>query len=347
MLWLVPLPVAAIGLFLLIVFLSSFSYATIGTKIRDWECQEGTGAYLFDSVAFDTITLTGTCTWVSGHNAGHPNAINIANANSYGRGTYNGYGLNGLNTWTMICWVKFDSLPAADISRFLSIQQTEPTEVGISGDVGEYSYFSSYDSDGHAVATFLNPVSPVFTTGVWYHMAWVWDKDGYQYIYRNGVELGKTALNGHAFATYNNVGYWFNYFSPDATHGLAGAIDDLRIYDGAWTVAQINNDFNPPVSSTNICHVLILKRNDLEENSLWQTGDIVMQRNEENFKGWGDMELNTDVFLTTKITGNSTCYMSCLMDGTTLQKNREYQVYIASITAEMTCADFQNSLNKK
>jgi hypothetical protein len=48
---------------------------------------------------------------------------------------------------------------------------------------------------------------------------------------------------------------------------------------------------------------------------------------------------------TTAVT--SDCYTNCLLNGDIINKNREYGVYIASMTEEMTCEDFCNSLNKK
>jgi hypothetical protein len=125
----------------------------------------------------------------------------------------------------------------------------------------------------------------------------------------------------------------------------------VKAYNGAGDSSATNSDgqfvYEAPIISTNICYILILKREDLAESSLWDTGDVVLQKSEENFKGWGDTELDTNLFLTTKVTGNTCCYLGCLMNGTTIQKCREYQVYVASITSEMTCADFTNSLNKK
>jgi len=126
---------------------------------------------------------------------------------------------------------------------------------------------------------------------------------------------------------------------------LTGLTQNTTYHYRVTSKGVVSND--NVFSTLNTCYMLILKRSDLAVDSFWDIGDIVIQTAEENFKGWGDMELNTDLFLTTKVYGSTGCYLGCLAEGTTSHRNREYQIYTASVTSEMSSMNFCNSLNKK
>jgi len=310
-----------------------------------WKCDEGTGSTLADSAGNNNAITLYNGSWVTG-DSDFGTCIQLTNHNGYGLTNLAGNGFNGATVLTVSIWIKI-----------ITANDSNPTIIWANNDSAPYeSYRLTLYSDGDKLTSnFIdngaahdcsNANTYSWTLNVWHNIVDTYLQGGTHVLYVDGSlvkSVSAASMTGGLCSTTDK--HIFNHSTP--SYGLKNAyIAQVKIDGSQWTQTDVTNEWNTDYAPSST-YFLILKRTDLLADSFWDTGDIVLQIPEDKFTAWGTDELNTDVFLTTKVTGSTCCYTTCLMDGASIYRNREYQVYTASITAEMSCANFCNSLNKK
>lgn len=158
---------------------------------------------------------------------------------------------------TLQGWVKFETLPSGDNKGFI-VKGTNTSDkrsysLMFQEDSGTYYLRSILSSDGAYAAGNDVRVSWSPSTGVWYHVAMVYDHTVPEVkFFVNGVQQG-TDQAVSATSLYNSdigleiggTAFGLNY--------LDGQVDDIRIYNIARSEAQIAGDDDVEISSfTNV-----------------------------------------------------------------------------------------------
>jgi hypothetical protein len=355
-------------------YIQNSSIAGVNGLVARWKFNEGTGNYSKEEVSQTTGTFNsgGSCDtakWITSFNGSsgfefdptHICPYFLQNNISYPVGnssyTFTGWFYDYsviTDTWAigmMAAWGGFSEQGGDMVVCGMSNGIFPP-----SGYDYNPNFLNTWYIDHNGDPRYVNPY---MSRDNWHFVAFEYNgNDLTNKIYLDGsttpVVDEYAGEGGYAVMKYGSVyiGSWGWYMSDYLGFkgfNFKGKIDECKMFDTALSTTEISKIYNyDNVTSSAVYYVLILKRNDLQADSLWETGDIVSQIAEQDFHGWGDMELNTDLFATTKIIGSTCCYRNCLMADTTMvYKNREYQVYLDSVTPEMTCMDFCNSINKK
>lgn len=146
-------------------------------------------------------------------------------------------------SWTVMAWVKVTTEPGAGTFRSI-IGGGSPNDFffEISGASGSMAVDCYSGSSGE-------PVSAAnLSTGVWFHAACVTSGTaaGQSQIYINGAASG-AAGNGNATGVNFGTGTWDFAADAGGSPTLAGIVDDVRIFSGALTGAEITAWMNTPV----------------------------------------------------------------------------------------------------
>jgi hypothetical protein len=83
--------------------------------------------------------------------------------------------------------------------------------------------------------------SGTLSAGVWTHAAVVYDGSN-MIIYKDGVEVGRTAKTG-SLSTNSSIPAWIGN-NPTANKGFDGMIDEVKIFNTALSVSEIQTEMN-------------------------------------------------------------------------------------------------------
>jgi len=95
--------------------------------------------------------------------------------------------------------------------------------------------------------------SPLWTTGEWQHVGFVWQQagGGSLTIYRNGVQTFSATGPGAVASTFNDV--WTIGNNPSGGgSAFQGKIDDVQVYDSPLTSSQVAFLFNNPGAAVGV-----------------------------------------------------------------------------------------------
>ncbi len=193
--------------------------------VAHYTFDEGAGTTVSDSSGHGNHgTVVGNPTWVTGVlngamefrgndyvDCGHESSLQIQDA------------------ITVACWVKIESF-TVDWETILAMgdDSYRMSRGPITGDSIHFGCNGVTGGD-------LNAKAPV-TTGTWRHVALVYD-GMYRYIYIDGVEDARVESTGQIDVSAYNL--YIGENSQATGRQLAGAIDDVRIYDRAFSPAEV------------------------------------------------------------------------------------------------------------
>lgn len=99
-------------------------------------------------------------------------------------------------------------------------------------------------SAGASNWSFLTSVATPTLDTAWHYYAMTWTQSGAVSIYRDGVLLESTSVDGGSWAGTNNYGVWMDYDSYWTTYNGAGVVDDIRFSNIARSAGEIQTAYN-------------------------------------------------------------------------------------------------------
>jgi Tol biopolymer transport system component len=197
--------------------------------LAHWELNETEGSIAYDSVGDHDGTLNGNPLWQP-YGGKVNGALQFDGIDDYVSANFT------WNIWKMkisaTAWIK-GGAPGQVI-----ISQTDGTGYGA-------SWLYADSSSGKLSTKLMDPQpalvsESVITDGAWHHIGLVWD-GSYRYLYVDGAEVARDA----AALSYNVPCDGSLYLGAgktlDAGTFFSGMIDDVRIYNVALTLEQINS----------------------------------------------------------------------------------------------------------
>jgi hypothetical protein len=201
--------------------------------IAHWALDEGSGAILRNSVNSDTGSLAGGTSWIEGpHNA----AVQFNGSTGYAA-------LPSIDIpssrVTLAAWVRITNYPANTDQRIISksIGSAEQAHHWMLSHVrqGNRNLLRFRLRTGSNTSTLIAS-SGDLPTNTWFHAAATYDGANMR-LFLNGVEVGRAAQSG---TIPSDTSVPLNIArSPDGSNYLAGALDDVRIYNRALTAQEL------------------------------------------------------------------------------------------------------------
>ena len=216
---------------------------TCSAPVGEWNFEEGSGASAFDSSGNgNTGTATGT-TVVSGK-VGKARSLNGSSDYVNAGDPTNGSLDFGTGDFTIESWIKFNAAPTAN-SIVMKRQDNNTFYMLILDGTGKL--YASMRPDATAYAYRVGTTT--LTTGRWYHVAAVFDRDlnnGMQTVYVNGVnDNGTGGYDGVNTTTLSNTGSFIigqGGLLGGSYHN--GSVDQVKVFNYARTAAQVAWDYN-------------------------------------------------------------------------------------------------------
>ena len=216
---------------------------TIG-PVAAYNFNQGSGTTVTDASGHGVTGSIQGATWTSGGRYG--NALSFNGSSSY-VDLGNPALLQITGSMTLSAWVKATSNPSDDGEIVAKSDSASGWQLKTSADTGPHTF-------GVRVAAGANVPSRRYGTTVrslnaWYHVAGVYDAAARTLdIYVNGV-WNNGVLTGTVPASQINSAVTVNIGRRSGGFYFNGVIDDVRIYNRALSVPEIQADMNTPVSS--------------------------------------------------------------------------------------------------
>jgi chitodextrinase len=147
---------------------------------------------------------------------------------------------------TIMLWFKADDFDISD-ARLISKSNGTATQSHywmLSTISGPKLRFRLKTSSGGTTTLVAN--SGTLSTGVWTHAAVVYDGNN-MIIYKDGIEVGRTAKTG-SLSTNNSTPSWIGN-NPTANKGFDGLVDEVKIFNKALSVSDIQTEMNTPIDT--------------------------------------------------------------------------------------------------
>ncbi|HEU5071356.1 MAG TPA: rhamnogalacturonan lyase B N-terminal domain-containing protein [Verrucomicrobiae bacterium] len=210
-----------------------------------WTFDETDGSTAADDAGTNAAALGSGANWVAGKSG---NAVHLD-------GTANGFVrlptgvVSNLNDFTIAAWVKLDTLvPWSRVFDFGS-------------GTGTYMFLTPASYGGNTVRYAITRRSngseeqincpTVLTTGVWHHVA-VTLTGPVGILYVDGAPVGTNSAMTLRPSTLGNTVSNYLGRSQWSDPGMAGAVDELRIYNRALSAAEISQLTVPPAAPANL-----------------------------------------------------------------------------------------------
>ncbi|MCL4354800.1 DUF2341 domain-containing protein [Patescibacteria group bacterium] len=146
----------------------------------------------------------------------------------------------GTNNFTISMWVKLNNLSSPDAPELLDKMNAGTGTPGYHLRVG-YNDEIEFQVGGSSGAIEANSANSAITTGRWYHVTAVYDKQNGHKIYIDGKQSGTTTTGdvGNADSTDTlKFGQGFNSWEMDGTY------DEVRIYNRALSSSEVSKLYN-------------------------------------------------------------------------------------------------------
>lgn len=217
--------------------IETFTWTVTKAYGARYDFEEGTGTTAADSTGHDnTATLRPGAGWTTGKV--NTKALSLT-------GTSDSWAsaptpvVDTTGSLTIAAWVKLDALSGAQGIAGLEGTKVPPFVLQRRND-GSFA-FTSWRGDAitNPSASVVSTDKP--TTGVWYHVAGVYDSTANTIeLYVNGVSQGTTPLPSSFKATGSTI-IGRNLSDGLATDFFKGALDDVRFFDRPLTSADVND----------------------------------------------------------------------------------------------------------
>lgn len=199
--------------------------------VAGYALDERAGTVTADVTGAHPATLSGGATWVDGHAAagvqfdGTTGTLTVAHTAALSLAT----------TGTIEAWVRLTAL-----GRWHGI-----IAKGTANSTASHTYALEINSTNSVICNIgtREAFGGAMTASVWTHLACTWDGTTLR-AYKDGVQVGASAQGGAGPANTAPVTIG-RYGGP--ADWMAGAVDDVRLYDAALTAAQIQADMATPV----------------------------------------------------------------------------------------------------
>ncbi len=198
----------------------NFKPTSIANHVGYWNFDETSGTTATDGSGSNNGTLAGGAKFAPGQ---FGNAIDFS-ANSAAKVTTSGLSAgSGARTWSL--WANFSS-QAASLSRFLLIDKA--AGASLVNYAGSMTFTLTYNGSNTIQ-------SSNYTTGVWHHVAGVYDGAGNASLYVDGQLIGSRSDWGvQTMGTGPGIGN-----TSAGGQNFPGLIDEVAIYNRALTAGEI------------------------------------------------------------------------------------------------------------
>ncbi len=194
-------------------------------------------------------TTTATTTTSSGGGAsGNSNSLDLEKDSSQYMSAADSASLSPTGSITLESWIKLESKPA-DGQDYVVIGKHETSsnkrsyQLGVVTTEGTKTrVFMNLSSDGGGANIQYKTSSTQLSTGVWTHIAGVYDVNAHSItLYVNGVDAGAADQAGNISSIYNSsygLGVGARNIGGTPSHFFDGIIDDVRI----WNIVRSGSD---------------------------------------------------------------------------------------------------------
>ena len=208
---------------------------------------EGSGTTVADSSGNGNTGTINGATWTTAGRYG--NALSFNGTTSYvDLGNPASLKLTGSMTWS--AWIYATANPADDGQIVAKSGDTGGWQLKTSPDTGSHTFGVGVSVDGtNQVQRYSNTIRALNT---WYHVAGVYNAAARTLdIYVNGV-LDNGVLRGAVPAAQYDPAQNVNIGRRSGGYYFNGTIDEVRIYNRALSVSEIQSDMNTPVGATTL-----------------------------------------------------------------------------------------------
>lgn len=204
----------------------------------------------------NNLTNVGTTEWAADFPfAASSKAVKMVRSSTQYLSAADSSSLSITGNMTVEAWVKLDSLPSgasstqtivakyngsSDRSYIFGIWRNASSTLGMT---------AALSPNGSSV--YVLDKSYSFSTGTWYHIAYVYTAaTGTVEFFVNGSSQG-TASNASATSLYNGIAnFEIGAFNHGASEFFDGKIDDVRVWNTARTSTQINDNKSSELTGT-------------------------------------------------------------------------------------------------
>ena len=190
----------------------------------------------------NTGTLTNGPTWTSSGKVGNALTLNGSNQRVEAGDTAS---LRIAGSWTIAQWVKLSALPSSgNYAAILSKAQSgsQCTNYGMYVNNGSFmgsgtGWVVDFDYTSSTVEAYY---PATISAGTWYYLTGVYDSSAANlYLYLNGILVATQATGGNVPLSGSGHPLTIGADACDASHNLAGTVDDARVYNRALSASEV------------------------------------------------------------------------------------------------------------
>jgi uncharacterized protein (TIGR03437 family) len=216
---------------------------TAGGLVASYSFNEGSGSTLNDlSGNSNNGTIFGA-TWTN--NGKYGKALSFNGTSSY-VDLGNSALLQLTGSMTLSAWIKSAANPPDDGQIIAKSDNTGGWQLKTSPDTGVRTFGMAVSSNSTAHIQRYSSIQPSLST--WYHVAGVYNASTQvMNIYVNGVLVNGTLRGTIPASQFNNAAQHVTIGKRSGGFYFNGVIDELRVYNRALSLAEIQTDMNTPV----------------------------------------------------------------------------------------------------
>src|SRR5690606_13906736 len=206
--------------------------------VGHWKMDEGGGSLLIDASQYgNNAPLTGGASWVSGVLG---QAARFNGVSQYASVADNA-SLDITGAITVAGWIKPEAVGTQYLVKKAQQHETNGYELSLAGSGYVFFRFNQFSSgDAYRV----NSTTPYPTNGnTWMHVAATYDGQSLR-MYINGTLNGSLSLPSSPAIAVNGLPLTIGA-EAGGYRGLQGAMDDVRIYNTALSLEEIQNIMSP------------------------------------------------------------------------------------------------------
>jgi hypothetical protein len=199
-----------------------------------WKLDDASGMTAADSSGYGhSAALNNSPVWstdLPATNFRDPGSLQFNRAdadNAYITGTDS---IGALQQITVAAWVKMATMPASVVERFVTVLN-EKAVLRYDGAMGT-GQLHFYMTIGGSIRSIR--VNNVLAAGAWFHVAGTYDGTT-MHLYLNGTEVGTPVTISGAVGTGDTI----RFSSSGSNEALDGFLDEVRLYDRALTLTEI------------------------------------------------------------------------------------------------------------